>query len=47
MAGFSNGTLSRMGKDQYVEMKHIDRICQVLRCGISDVVEIIPDETAS
>lgn len=44
MVGFSNGTLSRMSKDQYVEMKHIDKICQVLRCGISDVVEIVPDE---
>ncbi|MBE5922801.1 MAG: helix-turn-helix transcriptional regulator, partial [Lachnospiraceae bacterium] len=29
---------------QYVEMKHIDKICQVLQCGISDVVEIVPDE---
>jgi DNA-binding Xre family transcriptional regulator len=47
MAGFSNGTLSRMGKNQYVEMKHIDRICQVLHCSISDVVEILPDENAS
>lgn len=46
MAGFSNGTLSRLGKDQYVEMKHIDRICQVLNCGISEVIEILPDKTA-
>ena len=44
MVGFSNGTLSRMSKDQYVEMKHIDKICQVLGCGIGDVVIIIPDE---
>lgn len=43
MVGFSNGTLSRMSKDKYVEMKHIDKICQVLGCGISDVVEVLPD----
>lgn len=47
MAGFSNGTLSRMGKDQYVEMKHIDNICRVLGCSVSDVIEFLPDENAS
>lgn len=46
MVGFSNGTLSRMGKNQYIEMKHIDRICQVLQCGVSEVMEVLPDETA-
>lgn len=40
MAGFSSGTLARMGKDQYIEMKHIDKICQVLNCEISDVIEV-------
>lgn len=45
MAGFSSGTLARMGKGQYVEMKHIDKICQVLDCEISDVIEI--DRTAN
>jgi hypothetical protein len=40
MAGFSSGTLARMGKNQYIEMKHIDKICQVLRCEISDVIEV-------
>ncbi|MCI5611998.1 MAG: helix-turn-helix transcriptional regulator [Roseburia sp.] len=42
MVGFSNGTLSRMNKGQYVEMKHIDKICQVLHCRIEDVIEVIP-----
>ncbi|MDD2979504.1 MAG: helix-turn-helix domain-containing protein [Hespellia sp.] len=46
MAGFSSGTLSRLGKDQYVELKHIDRICQVLECGIADVIAVIPDSTS-
>lgn len=40
MAGFSSGTLARMGKNQYIEMKHIDRICQVLHCEISDIIEV-------
>ena len=28
MVGFSAGTLSRLSKNLYVEMKHIDGICQ-------------------
>lgn len=40
MAGFSSGTLARMGKEQYIEMKHIDKICHVLNCKISDVIEV-------
>lgn len=44
LAGFSTGTLSRLGKNQYIELRHIDRICQVLHCNITDVLEILPDE---
>ena len=40
MAGFSSGTLARMGKDQYIELKHIDKICHVWNCEISDVIEV-------
>lgn len=43
MVGFSNGTLSRMGKNQYVEMKHIEKICIALHCRIEDVLEIKED----
>ncbi len=46
MVGFSNGTLSRMGKDQYIEMKHIDKICEVLECSVSDVIEFVSGENA-
>lgn len=46
-AGFSNGTLSRMGKNQYVEMRHIDTICKVLNCRVEDVIEFVPDKEGS
>ena len=46
MVGFSAGTLSRLSKNQYVEMKHIDGICQKLGCRIEDVIEIQPDPEA-
>ena len=42
-AGFSTGTLARMGKGQYIEMKHIESICLVLECDIEDVVRVVRD----
>lgn len=44
LAGFSNGTLSRISKDQYIEMKHLDKICDVLNCRIEDVIEFVKDD---
>lgn len=43
LAGFSNGTLARIGKDQFIEMKHLDKICEVLDCRIEDVIEYVKE----
>lgn len=42
--GFSNGTLSRLSKNEYVELKLLDKICISLGCRIEDVIEILPDK---
>lgn len=44
MIGCSPNTMSAMGKDEYVSMKTIDKICNVLNCEISDIIEHIKDE---
>ena len=44
LAGISGNVLSRMGKDEYVSMESIEKICTLLRCDIGDVMEIIPSE---
>lgn len=41
--GISYGTMASMGKNEPVNLKQIDRICKALNCGISDVIEYIPD----
>ncbi|MCK9479267.1 MAG: helix-turn-helix transcriptional regulator [Firmicutes bacterium] len=33
-------TFSRMNKNEYVSLEVIERICNVLKCDIGDVVEI-------
>ena len=38
--GISNATLAKLGKNEPVNLKIIESICQELQCGIEDVVEI-------
>lgn len=37
--GISMGTLATMGKDEYIAMSVLDRICTELNCNIEDVIE--------
>lgn len=38
MASISSATISKMGKNEYVALEVIDKICTALDCEISDVV---------
>lgn len=42
--GISASTLAKMGKNEYVSMEVINRICNYLNCDISDVVEHVKDK---
>lgn len=37
--GISMGTLATMGKNEYVAMSVLDRICNELNCKIEEVIE--------
>ena len=39
----SSSTLAKLGKDDYVSLEVIEKICLKLNCKIEDVVQIIPD----
>ena len=41
--GMSTATLARMGHNEYVELKLLDKICNELDCNIEDVIEIVKD----
>jgi len=43
-AGFSTATLAKLGKNQYVALSVLERICHALDCPIEDVVEVLPKE---
>lgn len=39
LAGISSSTLAKLGKNEYVSMDSLERICIGLDCDISDVME--------
>jgi DNA-binding Xre family transcriptional regulator len=41
--GISSSTLAKLGKDDYVALEVIEKICLKLDCSIQDVVQILPD----
>lgn len=43
-AGIGTSTLSKLGKDQYVSMEVLVKICQVLNCNIGDIVDVVKAE---
>lgn len=43
-AGVSSNTLAKMGKNEYVSLEIIERICRKFNCDIGDIVEINYDE---
>ncbi len=40
--GISMATLAKISKDEYVSMKVLDDICNLLNCKIEDVIEHKP-----
>ncbi len=41
MASLSNGTMSKLGKDEPVNLSVILRIAEALGCDINDILEIV------
>jgi DNA-binding Xre family transcriptional regulator len=46
-AGISKGTMTKIGKNEYIAMEIIEKLCNVLDCDIVDIVSCIPADDAS
>lgn len=44
LAKMSPSTLAKLGKDEVISMEVILRICDVLKCDVGDIMEVLPDE---
>lgn len=43
-AGISSNTLAKMGKNEYVSLEVLERICRKFQCDIGDIIEINYEE---
>lgn len=39
----SSTTLAKMSKNEYVDMKTLEKICNYLQCNIEDIIQFIPN----
>ena len=44
-AGISSSSLAKLGKNQNVTTDVLLKICNTLKCDISDIVEVVLDES--
>lgn len=43
-AGISTASVTKMGKNGYVNTETLEKICKALNCDLDDIVEITQDE---
>ena len=43
-AGFSANIITRLKRNEYISIESIERICLVLKCGVDDILEFVPEE---
>ena len=42
--GMSSATIAKLSKNQNINMKSLEKICEVLECNIEDIIEYIPED---
>ena len=43
-SGISSSTLAKLGKDEYVSLESIDKICCALDCNVGDIIDIVKED---
>ena len=43
-ARISSNAMAKLGRDESVTVETLEKICEVLRCDIGDIMEFTPDE---
>jgi DNA (cytosine-5)-methyltransferase 1 len=47
LARISGNILAKLGKDEYVSLKSLEKICRTLDCDIGDIVSLKKDDSDS
>lgn len=43
--GLSTTTIAKLGRDEYVSMEIVSKICATLHCDVGDMMEYVPDKS--
>lgn len=43
-ARFSVNIITHLKKDEYISMVSVEKICKVMKCGVDDILEFLPDD---
>lgn len=46
LAGISSSSITRLGRDEYVNLEILQKICTALQCDVTEVMEMGPDDPA-
>jgi putative transcriptional regulator len=46
-AGFSANIVTRLKRNKYVSLESIEKICNVLNCGVDEILEFITEDINS
>ena len=42
--GMSTTALAKLGRNEHINTEILTRICEVLDCGLSDIIELVKEE---
>lgn len=42
--GMSSATIAKLSKNENINMKSLEKICEILECNIEDVIELIKND---
>lgn len=45
-AGISGNILARMGRNEYISMESVEKMCRILHCGVDDMLDFIDEDSA-
>lgn len=44
LAGITTNAMAKLGKNEYVRVDVLEKICTTLECKLDDIVEFVPSE---
>lgn len=44
IAGITTNAMAKLGKNETVQVEVLAKICEVLKCNVEDIMEVIPEK---